>query len=103
MAKLGKGDFSQYAKLDPNAAYIPVKWDMPKDVVDAIKKVPEKQFKAECVQEPEPPKRTRQDIWDEIAAIKKEKVPPERDTPNGRKSWQFEQNKRIKELEDKLK
>lgn len=42
-------------------------------------------------------------IDDQIKAIKAEKVPKERDTSNGRKSWAYDQQKRIKELETKLK
>lgn len=41
-------------------------------------------------------------IREDIARIKAERCPPERDTPIGRKSWQIDQQKRIKELQDKL-
>lgn len=42
-------------------------------------------------------------IKGQIAAIKEEKIPAVRNTPLGRKSWTMEQNKRIQELESKLK
>jgi hypothetical protein len=42
-------------------------------------------------------------LKEKIAAIKAEKIPKERDTPNGRKSWNFDQKKRIEELQSKLK
>lgn len=48
------------------------------------------------------PKINNEAILSQIAAIKAEKVPKERDTLNGRKSWQIDQNKRIIELQDKL-
>jgi hypothetical protein len=38
-----------------------------------------------------------------IAVIKAEKIPSHRDTSNGRKSWAFDQKKRIQELENQLK
>lgn len=44
-----------------------------------------------------------EDIQKQIEAIKSEKCPKERDTPMGRKSWQLDQAKRIKELENQLK
>lgn len=44
----------------------------------------------------------RAPILKEIAYIKEEKIPKERDTPNGRKSWAFDQKKRIQELEKQL-
>ena len=37
-----------------------------------------------------------------IAAIKAEKIPTQRDTPMGRKSWALDQKKRIQELEKQL-
>lgn len=42
-------------------------------------------------------------IDDQIKAVKAEKVPKERDTSNGRKSWAYDQQKRIKDLEIQLK
>jgi hypothetical protein len=42
-------------------------------------------------------------IVHQIAAIKAEKIPKERDTIFGRKSWALEQKKRIEELEKQLK
>lgn len=42
-------------------------------------------------------------IREDIARIKAERCPPERDTPIGRKSWQIDQQKRIQELQNKLK
>lgn len=43
------------------------------------------------------------DIEDKIQVIRAEKIPKERDTVNGRKSWQMEQQKRIQELKNQLK
>jgi hypothetical protein len=43
------------------------------------------------------------EIMKQIEAIKAEKIPKERDTSNGRKSWSFDQQKRIQELQNKLK
>ena len=42
------------------------------------------------------------DIEKQIAAIKAEKIPKDRDTIFGRKSWALDQRKRIAELESKL-
>lgn len=42
------------------------------------------------------------DIQKQIASIRAEKVPKERDTIIGRKSWSIEQEKRIKELKEKI-
>jgi hypothetical protein len=42
-------------------------------------------------------------IEEQIKAIKAEKVPSQRDTPMGRKSWAIDQRKRIQELENKIK
>jgi len=43
------------------------------------------------------------EILQQIAAIKAEKIPAHRDTLLGKKSWQAEQQKRISELQNKLK
>jgi short-subunit dehydrogenase involved in D-alanine esterification of teichoic acids len=37
-----------------------------------------------------------------IEKIKAEEIPVARDTPNGRKYWQIEQNKKIKDLQQQL-
>lgn len=42
-------------------------------------------------------------IIEDVARIKAERCPPERDTPIGRRSWQMDQQKRILELQNKLK
>jgi hypothetical protein len=42
------------------------------------------------------------EVKKQIAAIKTEKIPKERDTPIGRKAWALEQKKRIEELEKQL-
>lgn len=42
-------------------------------------------------------------IREQIAAIRAEKIPPERNTPMGKKAWQIDQQKRIQELQNKLK
>lgn len=42
-------------------------------------------------------------ILDQIAAIRAEKIPKERDTTYGRRAWQLDQQKRIQELQAKLK
>lgn len=42
-------------------------------------------------------------VQTEMQKIKDEKIPKDRDTILGRKYWNIEQQKRIKELEDKLK
>ena len=44
----------------------------------------------------------RKEIQNKIANIKAEKIPKERDTTIGRKSWALDQKKRIQELEAKL-
>lgn len=41
-------------------------------------------------------------IREQIEAIRAEKIPKERDTPFGRKSWQIDQQKRIQDLQSKL-
>lgn len=41
-------------------------------------------------------------IREQIAAIRAEKIPPERNTPMGKKAWQIDQQKRIQELQNKL-
>lgn len=41
-------------------------------------------------------------ILDQIAAIRAEKIPKERDTAFGRKVWENDQRKRIEELQQKL-
>lgn len=41
-------------------------------------------------------------IREQIEAIRSEKIPKERDTPFGRKSWQIDQQKRIQDLQSKL-
>jgi len=41
-------------------------------------------------------------IISKIASIKAEKIPPQRDTTMGRKSWALDQKKRIQELEKQL-
>jgi len=43
------------------------------------------------------------EILSQIAAIKSEKIPAERNTQLGRKSWDNDQRKRISELQSKLK
>jgi len=43
------------------------------------------------------------EILSQIAAIKSEKIPKDRDTSLGRRIWQGEQNLKIKELQSKLK
>lgn len=43
------------------------------------------------------------EIEKQIAEIKEEKIPAERDTPFGKKIWSAEQEKRIVELKNKLK
>lgn len=42
------------------------------------------------------------DILQRIDAIRAEKIPADRNTSNGRKSWAFDQKKRIQELENQL-
>lgn len=42
------------------------------------------------------------DILSRIKAIKAEKIPPERDTPLGRRVWKYEQDKKVAELEGLL-
>jgi len=42
-------------------------------------------------------------IQKQIDEIKKEKIPKERDTINGRKAWALDQKKRIEELEKQIK
>jgi hypothetical protein len=54
------------------------------------------------VKPPESPKNDKFDldaVLKEIQAIRDEKIPKERDTSIGRKSWAFEQNRRIAELQ----
>jgi hypothetical protein len=46
---------------------------------------------------------SREFIEDQIKDIKAEKIPPQRDTTMGRKSWALDQKKRIQELENQLK
>ncbi len=59
--------------------------------------------------DPKPPEQkinpvfNNQDILKQISAIKEEKIPKERDTIFGRKMWNYDQQKRVKELENKLK
>lgn len=43
------------------------------------------------------------EIMRQIEAIRSEKIPPERNTVYGKKSWQIDQQKRIQELQNKLK
>lgn len=45
---------------------------------------------------------TNEEIYEQIKAIRAEKIPTERDTSGGRKSWNFDQNKRIQQLKSKL-
>lgn len=52
---------------------------------------------------PTDPQVSREMIVAEIAAVKAEKIPVSRDTILGRKSWATEQQKRISDLQDKLK
>lgn len=67
--------------------------------------------KAEALLKPVVPSRleaaiseaAQKQIREDIAHIKAERCPPERDTPIGRKSWQIDQQKRIQELQNKLK
>lgn len=68
-----------------------------------LRKTTKEQFETEYMQDPESVVRTNEDIWAEIRAIMAEKVPEARNTPNGKRFWQFEQDKRIKELKAKLK
>lgn len=42
-------------------------------------------------------------IEKQIAAIEAEKIPKERDTPLGRRSWLFDQNKKIEDLKKQIK
>ena len=42
-------------------------------------------------------------IYEQIAAIRAEKIPPHRNTSLGKKSWDIEQQKRIDELSARLK
>ena len=42
------------------------------------------------------------EIQKQIEAILAEKIPSERNTPQGKKSWLFDQNKRINQLKNKL-
>lgn len=49
------------------------------------------------------PIEKNEDIQRKIDEIRKEKIPKERDTPIGRKSWQIDQQKRIQELKNQLK
>lgn len=53
-----------------------------------------------CLVSPAP---DNDEILKQILAIKAEKIPKERDTPFGKKAWEFDQKKRIKELENQLK
>lgn len=48
------------------------------------------------------PRIDEADIREQIKNIKSEKVPKERDTLWGKKSWQIEQDKRVQELENQL-
>lgn len=43
------------------------------------------------------------EILNQIEEIKKEKIPKERDTTLGKKMWSIDQQKRISELQNKLK
>lgn len=45
---------------------------------------------------------TNNTILKEIEVIKAEKMPPERNTPLGKKAWQMDQQKRIQELKAKI-
>lgn len=49
------------------------------------------------------PKIDEEAIREQIKAIKSEKCPDHRNTPAGKRSWEFDQSKRIKELENQLK
>lgn len=44
----------------------------------------------------------REEVKRQIADIRTEKIPKERDTPMGRKIWQADQNKRIQDLQKSL-
>lgn len=44
-----------------------------------------------------------EEIQKQIAAVKAEKIPPERNTPLGKKIWEKEQSNRINELKKQLK
>lgn len=46
--------------------------------------------------------KSREEIMAEIRAIRAERIPPERDTPLGRRVWKYEQDKRVAELEGLL-
>lgn len=46
---------------------------------------------------------SRELIEDQIKDIKAEKIPPNRDTALGRRSWAIDQKKRIQELENAIK
>lgn len=41
-------------------------------------------------------------VLKQIEEVRSEKIPKERDTPNGRKAWDYDQNKRINELKKLL-
>jgi len=71
---------------------------MPTGVVPGEKPKPEFEYKGVA-----DTKLNNEAILKEIEAIKSEKIPTERNTSNGRKSWAYDQKKRIQELESKLK
>ncbi|HEX2549361.1 MAG TPA: hypothetical protein VHM20_06005 [Gammaproteobacteria bacterium] len=72
------------------------KWPPKKDKpISALK--PQEQPKTDI-----PINYDKEDILKQIAAIRAEKVPKERDTAFGRKAWQMEQDKRIADLKCKL-
>lgn len=48
-------------------------------------------------------KMSNEEIENDIAKIKSETIPKERDTSMGRRSWALDQQKRIKELQQQLK
>jgi hypothetical protein len=52
---------------------------------------------------PVPVAPTPNEVLEQIKAVKAEKIPSLRDTILGRKSWATEQQKRISDLESKLK
>jgi hypothetical protein len=91
-------DLIQKAKSEPQQPYIgvvtkdEVKWGQSQEPVKITLKAPSG-----------PPDDSNADIQKKIDEIKKEKIPKERDTVNGRKAWALDQKKRIEDLKNKLK
>lgn len=102
------GSFSQVAFFEPGKGItevrdlkegevtLPVQVTLSKPAVSSLK--PQEQPKADLATN-----HTKEDILKQISAIRAEKVPKERDTVFGRKSWALEQKKRIEDLEKQLK